>query len=79
MTRDNDGMLSAFGITAAHCGCAKCVGEVLEARPFPQNMMWPFIVCALCGNKRCPKASWHGFQCGRSNEPGQTAIPEVVS
>ena len=29
------------------------------------------IVCPTCGNKRCPKASWHKNQCSGSNEPGQ--------
>ena len=31
-----------------------------------------FIVCPLCGNKRCPKATWHENECSGSNEPGQT-------
>lgn len=30
-----------------------------------------FIVCRTCGNKRCPKASWHEQACTGSNEPGQ--------
>lgn len=29
------------------------------------------IVCPVCGNKRCPKASDHRLDCTRSNEPGQ--------
>lgn len=29
------------------------------------------IVCPDCGNKRCPKASYHRFECTNSNEPGQ--------
>jgi len=31
-------------------------------------------VCADCGNKRCPRATFHGYQCNRSNEPGQEAV-----
>lgn len=31
----------------------------------------PFIVCPVCGNKRCPKASDHNNACTGSNEPGQ--------
>jgi hypothetical protein len=30
-----------------------------------------FIVCPTCGNKRCPKATWHENACSGSNEPGQ--------
>ena len=30
-----------------------------------------FIVCPVCGNKRCPKASNHGNDCAGSNKPGQ--------
>lgn len=29
------------------------------------------VVCALCGNKRCPHAASHGQACTSSNEPGQ--------
>lgn len=29
------------------------------------------LVCATCGNKRCPKASNHVLECTGSNEPGQ--------
>lgn len=34
------------------------------------------IVCQKCGNKRCPKAIWHGYECTDSNEPGQQARVE---
>ena len=29
------------------------------------------IVCPTCGNKRCPKATNHRFECTASNDPGQ--------
>lgn len=29
------------------------------------------MLCALCGNKRCPHASNHFLPCANSNEPGQ--------
>ena len=29
------------------------------------------IVCPICGNKRCPHASDHDFECTGSNEPQQ--------
>jgi len=31
----------------------------------------PMIVCSICGNKRCPKATDHNLACTNSNEPGQ--------
>ena len=36
---------------------------------FPTHGM---IVCKVCGNKRCPKATDHRNDCTNSNEPGQT-------
>src|SRR5690554_4124487 len=53
--RANEGMLAAYGIEG--CGCSECVGKVVSARPFPDNLMYPFIVCETCGNKRCPHAA----------------------
>lgn len=29
------------------------------------------VVCKSCGSKRCPKATYHGHECTKSNEPGQ--------
>ena len=37
----------------------------------------PMIVCPECGNKRCPKAAWHGYKCTGSNEPGQARETEA--
>lgn len=31
----------------------------------------PFIVCSVCGNKRCPKATDCALACSGSNAPGQ--------
>lgn len=62
-------MVSAYGIEG--CGCYECVDRVISVRPFPDNLMYPFIVCATCGNKRCPKAQSHANECTGSNEPGQ--------
>ena len=30
-----------------------------------------FIVCPECGNKRCPKATYHKNECTDSNDVGQ--------
>jgi len=46
------------------CGCLKCSPNV-----FP-NMR--FNVCPICGNKRCPHASDHNYECTNSNDVGQT-------
>lgn len=46
------------------CGCLKCCPNV-----FP-NMR--FNVCPICGNKRCPHASDHNYECTNSNDVGQT-------
>lgn len=49
------------------CQCAACVpqGDFMH----PENVR--MIVCAICGNKRCPHATDHRHACTRSNEVGQ--------
>lgn len=37
----------------------------------PLSFPRPFIVCAKCGNKRCPHATDRNLDCTGSNEPGQ--------
>ncbi len=45
------------------CTCERCM---------PQDFMRPrMILCAKCGNKRCPHATDHRNACTNSNEPGQ--------
>lgn len=51
--------------------CAQCIEVIMSTKPWPESMMWPFIVCATCGNKRCPHAESHALDCTGSNEPGQ--------
>ena len=46
------------------CGCLKCSPNV-----FPNIR---FNVCSICGNKRCPHASDHNYECTNSNDVGQT-------
>lgn len=50
--------------------CALCEDAARERGDMP---WWArdFIVCPTCGNKRCPKATWHDNPCSGSNEPGQ--------
>jgi hypothetical protein len=51
------------------CKCTKC---------FPYNVLnsesCRMILCPKCGNKRCPYAEWHGYECTDSNEPNQVGI-----
>lgn len=59
-----------------NCGCAHCHNEYGNAlRDLdPDRYRYydmPFIVCETCGNKRCPRATYHDHECTRSNEPGQ--------
>ena len=59
--------------TAPQCdGCGNChaclVGVMENNMPVTSQRM---IVCSDCGNKRCPKASNHRYQCTNSNEPNQ--------
>ena len=50
-----------------NCGnCHRCIKEKPEAL-FPIRM----LLCKICGNKRCPKASDHRLACTNSNESGQ--------
>ncbi|WP_280357099.1 hypothetical protein [Nocardia otitidiscaviarum] len=58
------------------CGCHFCHLEwrrTVEAiDPDARELRFvPFIVCPDCGNKRCPRATYHDHECTRSNEPGQ--------
>ena len=54
------------------CQCHRC----MDAAGFEHPFRWPsnvhgFIVCPICGNKRCPHASNHELPCTNSNERGQ--------
>lgn len=52
------------------CPCRACLAEYDKARPL--DAIPPrFVVCAICGNKRCPHATDHRLECTGSNEPGQ--------
>lgn len=61
------------------CQCARCGDERWSAahpgkQPTPFNgppSMTTMVLCAICGNKRCPHATDHRHACTGSNEPGQ--------
>lgn len=49
--------------------CYECLKDKWEfGMPVPATRM---ILCPVCGNKRCPKATNHILDCTNSNEPGQ--------
>jgi hypothetical protein len=63
-TMSRDGILKGKTDGSDDCQCHSC----LKKGGKPITIM---ILCGECGNKRCPKASWHAYDCTHSNEPGQ--------
>lgn len=56
-------------------GCQRCDDDRLE-KLVKKTGDWTMgfggmIVCPTCGNKRCPKATFHGNECTGSNAPNQ--------
>ena len=57
------------------CGCHYCetewrnVMDDLDPDGWRQGAF--MILCHTCGNKRCPRATYHGHDCTGSNEAGQ--------
>lgn len=54
----------------AECECRKCLvrkGTIGSSGIIFGRM----ILCSKCGNKRCPHATDHEYECTNSNEPGQ--------
>ena len=52
------------------CGqCHRCLENVTE-NGWPARLV-RMILCPVCGNKRCPKATDHEHECTNSNDPGQ--------
>lgn len=53
---------------SAYYDCWKCYRALVADGIMPATRM---VLCPVCGNKRCPKASDHDLPCTGSNEPGQ--------
>jgi hypothetical protein len=47
----------------AKCPCYRCADI--------WDVLWSVVICPVCGNKRCPRATDHALTCTASNEPGQ--------
>jgi hypothetical protein len=57
------------------CGCCACLNkqppvELLPGILVPLSRTY-MVVCAICGNKRCPHANDHRNPCTGSNAIGQ--------
>lgn len=69
------GIVDREYVDTAACWCARCDNECRNAKldadgDFASWFSRFMIVCPDCGNKRCPKATYHGNTCTKSNEPG---------
>jgi hypothetical protein len=58
-------------VDGKECHCSRCFVRNPDA-PFSQ----PMFLCPKCGNKRCPKVEWHGYQCSGSNDLEQVPMLE---
>lgn len=57
------------------CICTRCLDESGATVEFMGRQIpvanTRMVLCAICGNKRCPHARDHRHACTNSNEPGQ--------
>jgi len=55
--------------------CIRCAEIKVAARGVRATLLEPelnrMFLCPTCGNKRCPKATYHDNKCTGSNAPGQ--------
>lgn len=65
------------GPTSA-CSCWRCIEARERVSPTVTTIdglvikgFLGMVLCARCGNKRCPHANDHDLECTGSNEPGQ--------
>jgi hypothetical protein len=58
----------------ANCLCYTCASQrTVSLGTFVVNeAVTRMTLCPDCGNKRCPKATYHGHACTGSNESGQS-------
>lgn len=57
---ENANQLAPDATPNPDCGCRVC-----------NPRAWWMVVCDKCGNKRCPRAEDHRFECTGSNAVGQ--------
>ena len=71
MIAGDTGIGEKYGLIESHC-CLRCFEEKpnsANGAGFPPLRL--MIVCPDCGNKRCPKATFHENACTGSNATGQ--------
>lgn len=77
-------LIAATGIEHWQADCATCGNELRERMIAEGKLDWalslssPMWLCSECGNKRCPKATWHENECTHSNAPGQPGSSYVL-
>ena len=57
-------------MTGGTADCAICEDEQRD-RGEVEWWFRSFMICNDCGNKRCPRATWHANPCSGSNDSGQ--------
>ncbi len=68
---DTDDVIMASAAQGGVC-CAMCEDRALAGIGGLERMLkQAFIVCDICGHKRCPKATNHDLLCTGSNASGQ--------
>lgn len=61
----------SYGLAHTACWCARCEGEAKAGLSFLEQLTSFMHLCPDCGNKRCPRATYHENPCSASNDPGQ--------
>jgi len=71
-----DGPLASVDSGSASVGCGHCWKCMDASGISPMG----YVLCPVCGNKRCPKAADHDLACTHSNasgQPGATRYPRA--
>ena len=84
LTADEDGNIGIGSVTTRdghtptkekeQCGCRRCKDEQYKLLDDTFEKLFFYdrlILCPVCGNKRCPKATDHRLECTNSNDTGQ--------
>lgn len=68
---EQTGTYLVFFTAGEPCHCQRCTDDKHRVIGDDAFMFEGMIICPHCGNKRCPHATDHDFDCTGSNEPGQ--------
>lgn len=66
-------MNDAFPHLSQTCWCYECDSRATSMLPMGdiRRISRRMNLCPDCGNKRCPRSTWHESACTGSNDPGQ--------